>query len=343
MNLRPVAVQGGLALGALVLAYFTWQRGPELATDEVFVLDVGKNDVVSARFDDQEKSTWVELGRSSDAAGSFVSGRLGPQDQPVAPKPPSKSPGAGAKAETKKTPERLVRGGEAAEKLFANFAPLRASRGLGILSAEKLKELGLDNAKKRITLVLRTGQRSFAIVPAPAGGSEPYLRDEQSGQVFLVARSFLSDFQTAASLLLERHVHAFRLDEADRLAVTLGSTRREFLISRGEQGVRIAPAGAPDKPDSSFKTWHDRVFATWPVEVLGKDEVPAEGSPQVELRVEYSLRGRRLGFIEMGKAESVASAAEGAKPPLFARSERTLGWFKLAADTLLADGQALLR
>jgi hypothetical protein len=337
-----------LALGALVLAYFTWQRGPELATDEVFVLDVGKNDVVSARFDDQEKSTWVELGRSSDESGSFISVRLGPQDQPAAPKPPSnppsKPPGAGAKAETKKTPERLVRGGDAAEKLFANFAPLRASRGLGILSAEKLKDLGLDNAKKRITLVLRNGQRSFAIVPAPAGGSEPYLRDEQSGQVFLVARSFLSDFQTAASLLVERHVHAFRLEEADRLAVTLGSTRREFLLSRGEGGVvRIAPAGAPDKPDSSFKTWHDRVFATWPVEVLGKDEVPVEGSPQVELRVEYSLRGRRLGFIEMGKAESVASPVEGAKPPLFARSERTLGWFKLAADTLLADGQALLR
>ncbi len=339
MNLRPVAVQGGLALGALVLAYFTWQRGPELATDEVFVFDVGKNDVVSARFDDQEKSTWVELGRSSDESGSFISVRLGPQDQPAAAKPP----GSGAKAETKKTPERLVRGSDAAEKLFANFAPLRASRGLGILSAEKLKDLGLDNPKKRITLVLRNGRRSFAIVPAPAGGSEPYLRDEQSGQIFLVARSFLSDFQTAASLLVERHVHAFRLEEADRLAVALGSTRREFLISRGEEGVRIAPAGAPDKPDSSFKTWHDRVFATWPVEVLGKDEVPVEGSPQVELRVEYSLRGRRLGFIEIGKAESVASAAEGAKPPLFARSERTLGWFKLAADTLLADGQALLR
>jgi hypothetical protein len=339
MNLRSVAAQGGLALGALVLAYFTWQRRPELLPDEVFVVDIGKNDLVSVRFDDQEKSTWVELGRSSDESGSFIAVRLGPQEQPATAKPPS----TGTKTESKKTPERLVRGSDAAEKLFTNFSPLRASRGLGILSAEKLKDLGLDNPKKRITLVLRTGQRGFAIAPAPAGGSEPYLRDEQSGQVFLVARSFLSDFQTAASLLVERHVHAFRLEEADRIAVSLGSIRREFLISRGEDGVRIAPMSAPDKPDSSFKTWHDRVFATWPGDVLGKDEVPAEGPPQVELRVDYSLHGRRLGFIEIGKAATVASAAEAAKPPLFARSERTLGWFKLAADTLLADGQALLR
>jgi hypothetical protein len=340
MKLRPVAVQGGLALGALVLAYFTWQRGPELATDEVFVVDVGKNDLVSARFDDQEKSTWVELTRSSDESGPFISVHLGPQEQPATRKPPA---AAAAKVEAKKTPERLVRGSDAAEKLFANFSPLRASRGLGILSAEKLKDLGLDGAKKRITLVLRNGQRSFAIVPAPAGGSEPYLRDEQSGQVFLVARSFLSDFQTAASLLVERHVHAFRLEEADRLAVSLGAARREFLLSRSDEGLRIAPASAPGKPDSAFKAWHDRVFSTWPVEVLGKDEMPVEGPPQIELRVEYSRLGRRLGFMEIGTAANVASAAEDAKPALFARSERTLGWFKLAADTLLADGKALLR
>ena len=343
MTFRQVAVQGGLALGALVLAYVTWQRSPELAPDEVFVVDIGKSDLVSARFDDQEKSTWVELGRSSDESGPFVSVYLGPQEQPVSGKPPKAEAKPEAKPEAKKTPERLVRGSDAAEKLFTSFAPLRASRSLGILSAEKLKALGLDAAKKRITLVLRKGNRTFAIAPAPAGGTEPYLRDEQSGQVYLVARSLLSDFQSAASLLVERHVHSFRLEDVDRIGVSHGATKREFSVSRSERGVQLAPASAPDKPDSAFKTWHDRVFATWPVEVLGKDEVPAQGAPQVELRVEYSLRGHRLGYIEIGKVEDVATTSPSTKTTLFARSERTLGWFKLAADTLLADGQALLK
>jgi hypothetical protein len=341
MTPRQVAVHGGLALGALVLAYATWQRGPELAADEVFVVDIGKNDLISARFDDQDKSTWVELGHLSDESGTFTSVRLGPQESPG--KTPDNDAKTGAKADAKKTPERLVRGSDAADKLLEKFAPLRASRGLGILPAAKLKDLGLDTAKKQITLVLRNGQRKFALAPAPAGGSEPYLRDEQSGQVFLVNRSLLSDFQAAASLLVERHAHAFRLEEADRVAISQGSTRREFLISRGEGGVRLAPASAPDKPDSAFKTWHDRIFGAWPVEVLGKDETPSEGAPQVELRLEYSVRGRKLGFIEIGKAADVATSSEGSKSPLFARSERTLGWFKLAADSLLADGLALLR
>jgi len=337
MTIRQVAVQGGLALAALVLAYATWQRGPDMAADEVFVVDIGKNDLLSVRFDDQEKNTWVELGHASDEAGPFISVRLGPQETS------GKAPADIAKVDTKKIPERLVRGSDAAEKLLERFAPLRASRGLGSLPAAKLKDLGLDNAKKHVTLVLRNGQRKFALVPAPVGGSEPYLRDEQSGQVYLVNRSLLSDFQSAASLLVERHVHGFRLEEADRMAVSQGTTRREFLITRGEGGVRLAPVSTPDKPDAAFKTWHDRVFGAWPIEVLGKDETPSEGAPQIELRVEYSVRGRKLGFIELGKAADAATSKEDAKTPLFARSERTLGWFKLTADTLLADGLALLR
>jgi hypothetical protein len=115
------------------------------------------------------------------------------------------------------------------------------------------------------------------------------------------------------------------------------------VVSHGENGVILAPAASPNKADSAFKTWHDRAFSAWPVEVLGKDEVPAEGAPQVELRIDYSARGRRLGFLELAKGAAVASNTESAKAPLFARSEHTLGWLKLSVDTLLSDAQPLLR
>jgi hypothetical protein len=342
MTFRQVVTQGALALAALVAAYFTWQRSPELAPDEIVLVDAAKNDLVSARFDDQEKNTWVELSRSADNAGPFINVHLGPQEQPI--------PGKGDKgdkgdkdAAPKKTPERLLRGNDAADKLFASLAPLRGTRSLGILSPDKLKDLGIDAAKRRLTLVLRNGKRTFSITAAPAGGSEPYLRDEQSGQVSLVARSILSDFQAAASVLTERRVHAFKLDEADRLTVTLGTVHRSYVVSHGENGVVLAPVTSPSKADSAFKTWHDRAFSAWPMEVLGKDEVPAEGAPQVELRIDYSARGRRLGFLELAKGAAVASNSESAKASLFARSEHTLGWLKLSVDTLLSDAQPLLR
>ncbi len=335
MTIRQVALQGTLALAGLVAAYFTWQRGVELAPGEVFVVDLGKNDLTSVRFDDQEKSTWVELGRMSDAGNTFTSVRLSAQDKP----------GAGKDQAPSKIPERLVRGSEAADRLFASFTPWRASRGLGVLDPAKLKDLGLDTAKKRITLRLRSGQRSFAIAPAPAGGVDPYLRDETSGQVYLVARSFISDFQSAPSVLVERHLHGFKIEEADRLAIGRGGTKKEFLVTRGEDGVRLSPITSPEKPDRALGTWHGRAFSLWAADVLGKDETPAEGTPQPELRIDYSQRGRPLGFLEIAKLAARSSDAEGAKDALFARSEQTLGWLRLGADaqSVLADIDGLLR
>jgi hypothetical protein len=368
MTVRQVLVQAGLAVAALVTAYFTWQRGPELAPDEAFALDIAKNDLSSARFDDEEKHTWVELGRSSDENGSFITVRLGPQDKPGSkPKAPDKhkapdKTGAKTPAETgaktpgetdaktpdeaeAKTPVRLVRGSAAAEKLFASFTPLRANRSLGVLAPQKLKELGLDAPKQRITLTLRSGKRVFAIVPAPPGGTLPYLRDEASGQVYVVARSFLSDFQTASSLLVERKAHGFRIEDADRIAITRGNVKREYVVVRSDHGVQMAPANAPDKPDAGFKTWHDKVFSLWPVEVLGQGEVPAEGTPEVALRLNYSMRGSRLGWLEIGKVPAVASSAEAGKDVLFARDERSLGWVKLgtSAQNVLTDAQSLIK
>ncbi len=347
MTGRQVLVQGGLAVAALCAAYLTWQRAPELAPDEAIAVDIGKNDIVSVRFDDEEKNTWVELTRSSDDNGPFVTVRLGPQEKPAPPKPLDKDK---AKDKEKdqgnvKTPERLVRGSDAADKLLASFTPLRASRGLGLLNPEKLKELGLDATKKRITLTLRNGKRSFAIAPAPPGGTMPYLRDEADGKVYLVARSLLSDFQAAASLLVERRLHAFRVEEADRLRVSAGSHPREVLVSRSNEQTRLALASSPAEPDAAIKTWHDRAFSLWPAEVLGQGEIPAEGNPQTALRIDYSSRGRPLGYLEMGKVAPVASSGEGAKDTLFARSERTLGWVRLGADAqnVLADLPASLK
>jgi len=339
MSYRHVAIQGTLALAALIAAYFTWQRGAELAPGEVVVVDSNKGDIGSLRFDDLEKSSWVELTQANDEAGPFVSVHLGPQEKPAKPADP-KHP---AEAQSK-TPERWVRGNDSADKLFAGFAPLRANRILGILDPAKLKDLGLEPAQKRITLNLRHGKRTFVVAPPPPGGSEPYLRDDSDGRVYVVARSLLSDFQSAATLLVDRRPHAFRLEEADRLLVSMGTVRREFILAKGENGVHLAPAATPDKPDPTVKTWHDRLFALWPVEVLGKGEVPAEGSPQPTLHVDYKAHGRKLGFIELAKAAAIASSGEAGKDTIYARSERTLGWFKLGADapSLLTDAANLL-
>jgi hypothetical protein len=72
MNARATAIQGGLAAAALVGAYLTWQRAPELAVGEVFAFDVTKNDLEKVRYADEEAKSWSEITRGKDANGSFV-------------------------------------------------------------------------------------------------------------------------------------------------------------------------------------------------------------------------------------------------------------------------------
>ena len=337
MNGKAVALQGGLALLGLAAAYATWQRQPELQAGEVFVLDITKSELQTVRFDDDDAKTWAELRPDSDDSGSFVTLRLSKREAPAAkPAGPAGGP----------IPERVVRGSDAAKALYERFAPLRATRGLGVLDAAKLKDLGLAPAKKHITVVTRAGRRVFDIAPAPLGGTDPYLREQTDGRVFVVSRSILGDFQAATTSLVEHHLHGFRFEEADRVSITAGSAKKEYRVARSADGrsVEIVSTGAPDKPDPTARTWHERAFGLWPSDSLGKGEMPAEGEPQTKLRLDYFARGRSLGWLTIAvpvpPAESVSSATPAPKTNFYARSEFTLGWVKLSGDgdTLVAEG-----
>jgi hypothetical protein len=346
MTGRGVAVQGGLALAALVATYLTWQREPELTTGEVFALDIARADLESVRYEDNEFKAWAELIRDKDANGPFVSLRTSGSDVSHIPMP------SGHPAIPLKVPERRVRANEGATRLFEGFAPMRASRALGVLDAAKLKDLGLDTTKKRLVITARGNKRAFAITPAPPGGNDPYIRDEQDGRVYIVARQFLSDMQSASANLVERRMHAYRLEDMDRLVVTAKGKTKEFRATRNDNlpGVKLAPATAPDRLDDTARNWHDRIWALFPAEVMGRDEVPTEGAPASAIRIDYSARGRSLGWLELARAATPkvneSSATPPAAPPqiAYARSEFSAGWVKLPADAwaLLAEGETLI-
>src|SRR5437870_1813437 len=121
------------------------------------------------------------------------------------------------------------------------LGPLRVFRALGTPDAVKLKDLGLYTTKKNIELVGRGARRRFAIAPAPPGGSDPYIRDEQDGRVFIVSRGILSDMQAASVNLVERRLHSYPIEDVDRILITAGAKTKEFRGSRiGElPGIRL--------------------------------------------------------------------------------------------------------
>jgi hypothetical protein len=329
MNVRGAAVQSGLAALGLVVAYTTWQREPERAPGEVTVVEVNKGDVQKIRLDTGD-GKWVELERKKDARD---------EDPRVWLK-------ISADAQ-KKTPQREMAGNEGAERLWDKFAPLRATRALGALKPEKLKELGLDAPKKKLELTARSVKHTFAVGSSPMGVSDPYAKDEQDGRVYVLGGGVIADLESASTRLVDRTLHTFKPADFDGITVTgAGKTHAFGAPQADNQFAAKLIEPKTGKPAEVAKNWHDKVWRSMVTDVLGKGETPEHGTPEVGCKIEYTWHGKSKGFIEIGRLTPAAppvSSSPAAPPPVvseaWARTEHTSGWVKLPsnADDLLRD------
>lgn len=347
MTGRSLLVQGALALAGLSVAYATWQREPERALGEVIVVDATKNELGHVHFEDD--STALELERRSEGGDTAVWLHLVDKAPPSAPAE-ARSSGTAAPPPpvvTKLRPPRDLRGDEPAVHTFEQFAPFRSPRAFGTLDVAKLKELGLDTPKRKLQITARGQTHDFAIGSPAAGTGENYLRDLKDGRVYLMPRSLLSDLQGAGYRLVDRKLHAFKLGDVNRVVVTANGKSRDLVLSNGQNatGYKLASAGTPDKPDEQARTWHDKLWRLYPMELLGKGEVPAAGAPKLGARVEYFDGRKSVGWVELAKLElppktEPASKTASAKTPpsptteWYARSEHTAGWIRLASDPI---------
>jgi hypothetical protein len=311
MRARGAMVQGALAAVGLLGAWATWQREPDRAPGEALVLDVTHNDLAKIRFEDDKK--WLELEpHTGDGVWLHVSARA-----------------------DAKTPERVLRGNESAEKLLDKFAPLRASRALGALGADKLKEFGLDAPKKKIVITARGATSTLQVGTSPFGVSDPYVKDERDGKVYMLGGGVLSDLESAATRLVDRSLHTFLPSEFDGLALSAGGKKRELVQTNPESAAaaKLAPKANPGKPDDLAKNWHDKVWRMVGVDVLGHDEAPASGTPEIVARLDYTMRGKERGFAELGRVAGKPAVPPATTPPqneLYVRTEHSAGWIKLS-------------
>ncbi|MEP6654261.1 MAG: DUF4340 domain-containing protein [Myxococcales bacterium] len=352
MTGRGLAAQGGLAALGLVIAYTTWQREPERAAGEIVVIDANKSDLKNVHYEDENTSVDIHGGSEVGESGVW----LKVQDKtPVPPTPPAK-PATAASAVTntatppppptvaKPRPVRQLRGDEPAEKLMAEFAPFHSARAFGVLDAAKVKELGLDKAKKKLVVTARGETREFVIGQPPQSSGESYLRDVKDGRTYLMPRQLLTDLQGASFRLVDRKLHTFKIADVDRVTVTAGGKTREFVVSnrQDQAAYKLAPKNTPDKPDEMARNWHDKIWRLFPSELLGKGEAPAGGQPKVVARIDYFDGGKNVGWLELGKVEVPVAPEPAASPhavaasnngvEVYGRTEHTAGWVRLHND-----------
>lgn len=341
MNARATVVQGALAAAGLAAAYLTWQR-PAQSESAGAVTVVAATKAALERVRYERKDQWLELVRdASGAAPQFwIERGLPPPSAPAqaaAPDSGIADGGAAAAAHPAPTPapSKLKPGqykaSERAAKLHERMAPLTALRSLGRISAEKRKELGLESSDRRLELQVSGMRRSFKVAQSEGGGA--YLWEEGDGQVYLVGGGLLSDLD-AADVLIDRRLHAFDRAEVDAFSVAAGGKAKSFVQKTGENERvpgAVAPREKPDQPDEQVRNWHQKIWARLSAaQVLPKGELPGGAEPETALRIDYSRRGRAIGWLEISKSKS---------GDYYARSEHTASWVQVSgADELVAEG-----
>ena len=222
-----------------------------------------------------------------------------------------------------------------------------------MLDAKKAKELGLDGAKKKLSITARGETRDFVIGQPPEAGGESYLRDTKDGRTYLMPRQLLTDLQGAAYRLVDRKLHTFKIADVSHLVVAASGKTRDLVIKNREDqnAYKLAPATTPDKPEEMARNWHDKIWRLFPTELLGKGESPAAGEPKIAVRVDYLDGSKQVGWLEIGKLD----VAPGSEPPpsphgmppqtgpeIYGRTEHTAGWVRLRSDpSMLGDADKI--
>ena len=359
MKARSAAVQGVLAAGALALAAFVWLHGPESTEPGgVVIADLPSGSVQLVVWDDGthlvevqraypgQPAAWVHVARSPSllAPDAGADGGMRPAVDAGAPPPHALDGGthadAGARADGGPTaaelappaPDRDLRGNEAAERLLGQFSPFTATRSLGVPDAAKVRELGLQSGLRRLEVWTEAKHLSFE-VSTPVGTGASYLRT-QDGRVFVLGGTLIQDLSAGSSRLVDRRVHALRLEDADRVVVHLGALSRTLVQKRVGTTTKVYADAHTDTPDAYAQGWLDRLNKTVPTDVLGRGEVPLEGEPHVELRVDFFRGGQPLGFVELARAQNA----------WFARSEHSVGWMRVVgrAESLMHDAERVV-
>src|SRR5450432_440813 len=343
MTGRSAALQGRLAALGLIVAHLTWQREPERAPGEVTVIDASKADVSRVRYEDDDAILGLE--RRTEGGESVVRLHVEPKPtkvqpaKPGDPMPPPTPPSA---------PPRDVLGNADAVKLYDRFAPLVSPRAFGVITGAKLKELGLDEVKRHLEIVVRGDTRKYDVgVALHAQNAEAFLRDVRDGRVYLMPRTMLGELGNGKRLVDPR-LHLFETKEFDRITLTMGGKRKEWVHTGRENFATDGYASPknPDKRDETAKNWADMVWRTFPMEVLGKGELPKDGTLPVSFRLDYTEKGKPVGWLEVGRLERAGSSGETpAQTPddVFARSEHSVGWCRLhTGDQLITDAEKLV-
>jgi hypothetical protein len=226
---RAVIIYSVALVGSLFAAYRVWTRPPQPELgDQVVVLAGDPDELERLHF----RSTKLDLtlDMKKDELGKYAWVRVEPlgapeaetpedPDNPDNPHAPPKDDGAIAE----------FKAGKSADAALKGLMPFVAKRSLDGLTDDKLAELGL--AEPDATLeIQRTGRepKVYEVGGNVYGGANVYVRDPETGKVYVVDSKVIRPLQGAKQSLPDRDLVGVETRMVTHLAVKGGEATAEF-------------------------------------------------------------------------------------------------------------------
>lgn len=348
---RGIYVHLGLLVAAVLAAVLVWTRDKQpkaLSPDSVVVWPGRAADVTRIALEAKGKK--VSLEAKNDDLGAYYVGSI---EKEAAP-PPAPARDAGAPDGAAPAPEPALAptrttiefvSVSAATKLAESLAPLRAIRALGKIGADRDAEFGLNEPEGTVTVQVRDTERKLLLGAPTQGGGDRYVRDPATQEVYVVEGDILRDLESADAKLVERELHEWKEADITSAEVSAGDRKRS-MVRAGPEGKQFwADPASPDAKDETLANWVVKLDRLRPTQFV----LNAPDTKQPVLRVDYTGKSGKLGFVELVKIPPAAPAlpdAQPGKPDYLIRTERTRQFAKVitsSAEQVEQDVTSILK
>jgi hypothetical protein len=297
------------ALLALLLAasFFRWtDEEKEVETEGDIVVFRGEAaDIESVRYHDKKSDATLELRgegedayawvkvdarkvikpkpepkpepESTDATGDEAADAVAETDVETSDPSPADTPAEEAPVEeTVEVTTTEFKGGEAADALLDSLSPLFALRVLPNVDAEKLVELELAEPEAWVEVQRKGRTQKLEIGGEAYGTRDRYVRDVESGEVYMVDADVLRPLAHAKSRLPDRKL--IGLEEEAIIQVMLSGSEGDVTMVQQNRDDRKRAfwANAADTTRSveMYENWLDKLFRLRALSYVQPDDKP---------------------------------------------------------------------
>ena len=298
--MRPSLVYGVTLTVLMIGSYLTWTREDAAAeAAEVIVVDTKAEDIQRVVYTSEKLD--VDLEARKDDYGSYLWAKTverrkkrslkkkddghGHEDHGEEDEEPAIDPKDEVAVEGDDEPEepeitivsKTFKAGDAGDKLLETFAPLEANRLLDVNEAE-LADFGLAEPEESLE-IQRAGKdpRVFDVGGEAYGTKDRYIRDRNSGKVYLINADTLNPLKRGTTSLPDRALMA--LEESDALQVQVSSATDTLSLehrNRDDPDASHWRVVGEDEPNESAGTWLEKIFRLRSSGYVQADEVPTD-------------------------------------------------------------------